>query len=212
MGYNKLSEEAKKSKAVLQRKFKFVIKALTDLDSAFVLCAYNGLKQRCIMLNGIGLGDSEMKKLQFIKRLMNKGYNLQVKAINGIKEFLTKERQTEEANRAEYERQQKDKDRILKRIMNSNTRMMSTGFRQAFQFMEADREREIALILKQRGIMRQIVDKNARMIAAAYNKLMEEYKLRKNKLLSRMKFVIKALTDTDLRKIVAAYNEMKQRC
>jgi len=90
--------------------------------------------------------------------------------------------------------------------------MMSTGFRQAFQFMEADREREIALILKQRGIMRQIVDKNARMTASAYNKLMEEYKLRKNKLLSRMKFVIKALTDTDLRKIVAAYNEMKQRC
>jgi len=69
--------------------------------------------------------------------------------------------------------------------------MMSTGFRQAFQFMEADREREIALILKQRGIMRQIVDKNARMIAAAYNKLMEEYKVRKNYLMTKMKFVLR---------------------
>merc|ERR1739838_1287893 len=33
-----------------------------------------------MMLNGVGMGDSEMKKIQLIKRLTNQGYNLQVMA------------------------------------------------------------------------------------------------------------------------------------
>ena len=41
------------------------------------------------MLHGVGMGDSQMKKVSLIKRLMNKGHNLQVMAINSLKE-LTK--------------------------------------------------------------------------------------------------------------------------
>merc|ERR1739838_1200468 len=92
------------------------------------------------------------------------------------------ERAREEAERLEHERQQKEKERILRRIMDSNVRMMGTGFRQSFQFMESEREKERALILKQRGIMRRIVDKNARMVSAGYNKLIEEWKNRQNSL------------------------------
>merc|ERR1739838_908781 len=117
-----------------------------------------------MMLNGVGMGDSEMKKIQLIKRLTNQGYNLQVMAANALKEFLVSERAREEAERLEHERQQKEKDRILRRIMDSNVRMMGTGFRQSFQFMESEREKGRPLILKQRGIMRRIVDKNARMV------------------------------------------------
>merc|ERR1712066_656896 len=133
-----------------------------------------------------------MGKVQLIKRLTNQGYNLQVMAANAIKEFLSSERAREEAERLERERQQREKDRILRRIMDSNVRMMGTGFRQAFQWMEHDREKERMLMLKQRGIMRRIVDKNARMCSAAYNKLIEEWKVKQNACKEKLKFIIAA--------------------
>merc|ERR1712238_395898 len=98
-------------------------------DASFTLMAYNGLKQRAMMLNGVGMGDSEMKKIQLIKRLTNQGYNLQVMAAKALKESLVSERAREEA-----ERQQKEKDRILRRVMDGTVRMMGIGFRQAFQW------------------------------------------------------------------------------
>merc|ERR1711976_552695 len=210
-GYNKLIEEWKARNNNLKEKLRFVIKALTDKDASYILAGYNGLKQRALMLNGVGMGDAAMKKIQLIKRLTNQGYNLQVMAANGLKEFLASERAREEAERLEFERQQKEKDRILRRIMDSNVRMMGTGFRQAYQWMEHDREKERVLMLKQRGIMRRIVDKNARMVSAGYNKLIEEWKVRQNTLKDKLKFVIKALTDKDAAYILAGYNGLKQR-
>merc|ERR1712048_368497 len=152
-----------------------------------------------------------MKKVQLIKRLTNQGYNLQVMAINAVKEFLASERDREERERLEYERQQKEKDRILRRIMDKGLRQMGQGFRQAWQWMEADREKERALIAKQRGIMRRIVNGNVRLMGAGYNKLLEEWKARNNMLKDKLKFVIKALTDKDASYTLMAYNQMKQR-
>merc|ERR1739848_317477 len=182
-----------------------------DKDAAYILAGYNGLKQRALMLNGVGMGDAAMKKIQLIRRLTNTGFNLQVMAANGLQEFLASERAREGAERLEYERQQKEKDRILRRIMDSNVRMMGVGFRQSYQWMEHDREKERILMLKQRGIMRRIVDKNARMVSAGYNKLIEEWKVRQNTLKDKLKFVIKALTDKDAAYILAGYNGLKQR-
>merc|ERR1711975_45916 len=164
-----------------------------------------------MMLNGVGMGDAGMKKIQLIKRLTNQGYNLQAMAANAIKEYLESERDREERERLEFERQQKEKDRILRRIMDGNVRMMGTGFRQSFQWMEADREKERALMAKQRGIMRRIVDSNVRLMSAGYNKLLEEWKARNNMLKDRLKFVIKTLTDKDASYLLMAYNQMKQR-
>jgi len=155
-GWNKLLEAHKARNGMLKDKLKFVIKALTDKDASYTLMAYNQLKQRWLMMNGVGLGDSEMKKCQLIKRLTNQGYNLQVMAANALKEFLASERDREERERLEFERQQKEKDRILRRIMNGNLRMMGIGFRQAYQWMEKDRADEIALMAKQRGIMKEL--------------------------------------------------------
>merc|ERR1712188_219953 len=152
-GWNKLLEEWKARNGMLKEKLKFVIKALTDKDASYMLMAYNGMKQRCLMLNGVGMGDAEMKKVQLIKRLTNQGYNLQVMAVNAVREFLASERDREEREREEYERQQREKDRILRRIMNGNLRMLGQGFRQAFQWMEFDREHERHMMFKQRGIM-----------------------------------------------------------
>merc|ERR1712100_270958 len=132
--------------------------------------------------------------------------------VNSIREFLVSERDREEREREEFERQQKEKDRILRRIMNGNLRVMGTAFRQAFQWMEADRAAEIALMAKQRGIMRRIVDSNVRLMSAGWNKLLESWKARNGMLRDKLKFVIKTLTDKDAAFTLMAYNKMKQRC
>merc|ERR1712183_1197007 len=195
----------------LKDKLKFVIKTLTDKDAAFTLMAYNQMKQRMNMLNGVGLGDAEKAKSQLIKRLTNQGYNLQVMGVNCIREYLTSERDREEAARLEYERQQKEKDRILRRIMNQNVRFMGMGFRQALQWTVAAREAEIALMARQRGIMRRIVDGNVRLMSAGWNKLLESWKANNAMLRDKLKFVIKTLTDKDAAFTLMAYNQMKQR-
>merc|ERR1712193_162139 len=186
-GWNKLLESWKARNGMLKDKLKFVIKALTDKDANYKLMAYNQMKQGMLMLNGVGLGDAEMKKVQLIKRLTNQGHNLQVMGVNSVREFLVSER----------DREEQEKDRILRRIMNGNLRMMGTGFRQALQWTVHDREAEIALMAKQRGIMRRIVDSNVRLMSAGWNKLLEEWKARNGMLKDKLKFVIKALTDKD---------------
>merc|ERR1712228_102308 len=104
MGYNKLIEEWKARMAEIRDKLKFVIRSLTDQQAKFILMAYNGLQQRAAMLNGVGMNNTEMLKIQLIKRLTNRGYNLQVMGVNAIREFLTSERDREEREREEYER------------------------------------------------------------------------------------------------------------
>merc|ERR1712100_810613 len=104
-----------------------------------------------------------------------------------------------------------EKDRILRRIMNGNLRVMGTAFRQAFQWMEADRAAEIALMARQRGIMRRIVDGNVRLMSAGWNKLLESWKANNAMLREKLKFVIKTLTDKDAAFTLMAYNKMKQR-
>merc|ERR1712007_350493 len=210
-GYNKLIEEWKAKQGALKEKLKFVIAALTDKDKQFTMMAYNAMKQRMLMLNGVGMGDAEMKKCQLIKRLTNQGHNFQVMGINCIREYLSSERDREEQERLEFERQQKEKDRILRRIMNGNLRMMGTGFRQALQWTVFARDAERALIAKQRGIMRRIVDSNVRLMSAGWNKLLEEWKARNGMLKDKLKFVLKALTDKEANYILMAYNQMKQR-
>merc|ERR1712159_504436 len=210
-GWNKLLESWKARNGMLKDKLKFVIKALTDKDASYMLMAYNAMKQRMLMLNGVGMGDAGMKKCQLIKRLTNQGYNLQVMAVNAVREFLSSERDREEREREEFERQQKEKDRILRRIMNQNVRFMGMGFRQALQWTVADREAEIARMAKQRGIMRRIVDGNVRLMGAGWNKLLESWKARNGMLKDKLKFVIKALTDKDANYKLMAYNQMKQR-
>merc|ERR1711957_958660 len=107
---------------------------------------------------------------------------MQVMGVNCIKEWLASERNNDELARLEAERQAKEKERILRRIMDSNLRWAGIGLRQAHQFMESEREAERALMAKQRGIMRRIVDSNTRLMSAGYNKLLEEWKASQNAL------------------------------
>merc|ERR1711957_478832 len=212
-GYNKLIEEWKERTRLLNEKLKFVIKTLTDKDAAFSLMAYNQLKQRKLAMEGVGFGDDVATKLKIrlLRKLTDMGFNLQVMGVVAIKEFLASEREREEADRLEFERQQKEKDRILRRIMDTNVRFMGMGFRQSLQWTVAAREAEIALFAKQRGIMRRICDGSVRLMSAGWNKLMEAHKARNGMLKEKLRFVIKALTDKDAMFTLMAYNQMKQR-
>merc|ERR1711881_651962 len=205
-GYNKLIESWKARTAYLKDKLKFVIKTLTDADAQMTMMAYNGLKQRKLMLEGVGFGEDAAQKLKIrlIRKLTDQGFNLQSMAVVALFEFLKSEREREEAERLEYERQQKEKDRILRRIMDSNVRFMGMGFRQANQWALAEAERE-------RGIMRRMVDSNVRLMGAGYNKLIEEWKARQGMLKDKLKFVIKTLTDKDAQMSLMAFNGLKQR-
>merc|ERR1711981_373238 len=177
-GWNKLLEAWKARNGMLKEKLRFVIKTLTDKDAAFTLMAYNQMKQRMLMLNGVGLGDAEMKKVQLIKRLTNQGHNLQVMGVNSIREYLTSERHREEAERLEFERQQKEEDRICRRIANKSLREAGQGLRQLQQFAEAMAEQERQRAFMHRGIMRRMVDSNVRLMSAGWNKLLEAHKAR----------------------------------
>merc|ERR1712166_1005791 len=211
-GYNKLVEEWKAKQGAMKDKLKFVIAALTDKDKQFTMMAYNQMKSRMLMLNGVGMGDAEMKKAQLIKRLTNKGHNFQVMAVNCLREFLKDSRIQDDLAREQFERDQKEKERILKRIMDTNARFMGMGFRQALQFTVAEREAEIRLMQRQRGIMNRMVDSNARLMSAGYNKLVEEWKNKQGAMKEKLRFVIAALTDKDKQFTMMAYNGMKQRC
>merc|ERR1712110_1262136 len=157
-------------------------------------------------------GDAGMKKVQLIKRLTNSAFNLEVQAVNALKDFLKSERVREEAERLEFERQQKEKDRLLRRMMDGNLRVMGQALRQFQLHAEAEAEKERALMAKQRGIMRRIVDSNVRLMGMGYNKLIEEWKARNNNLKEKLKFVIKALTDKDAMFTMQAFNGLKERC
>merc|ERR1711981_787566 len=207
-GWNKLLESWKARNGMLKDKLKFVIKALTDKDANFTLMAYNGMKQRCLMLNGVGMGDAGMKKCQLIKRLTNQGHNLQVMGVNAIKEYLSSERYREEAEKLEFERQQKEKDRICRRIANRSLRELGQGLRQLKVFAEAMAEQERQRAFMHRGIMRRMVDSNVRLMSAGWNKLLEAHKARNNMLKGKLRFVIKTLTDKDAAYTLMAYNQM----
>merc|ERR1711871_372952 len=165
-GWNKLLEEWKANNAMLRDKLRFVIKTLTDKDAAYTLMAYNQMKQRMRMLNGVGLGDAEMKKVQLIKRLTNQGHNLQVMGVNSVREFLASERDREEREREEFERQQKEKDRILRRIMNGNLRLMSAGWNKLLESWKAN---NAMLRDKLKFVIKALTDKDASYILMAYN-------------------------------------------
>ena len=130
-GYNKLVEEANSRKTHLKNKMRNLVKSLTDKDLAYIIVAYHGLKQRSRMLGGEGMGTANMKKVQLIKRLTNQSHNQQVMAVNSLTTFLSHERNMDQLIQQKHARQQRDKERILRRIIDSNLRMAGVGFRQA---------------------------------------------------------------------------------
>merc|ERR1711881_638503 len=145
------------------------------------------------------------------KRLTNSAFNLEVQAVNALRDFLKSERVADELARIEAERVAKEKDRLLRRMMDGNLRVMGQALRQLQLWAEAAAEKERALMARQRGIMRRIVDSNVRLMSMGYNKLVEEAKERARVLREKLKYVIKALTDKDAMFTLMSFNALKER-
>lgn len=177
LAFNKLVAESKMENKKLDNTVKFVIEILYHKDKMFTLMAYNGMKQLWMMKNGVGKGNIQIKKIDFIKRLTNNGLFLQKMAIHSLKDFLEDERIIENEERLEYEREIKEKDRVLKRIMNNNLLILSMAFRKAKLFAHENKDTEELLALKHRGIMKRLVDVNTRLLSMAFNKLLEEHNI-----------------------------------
>ena len=65
-------------------------------------------------------------------------------------------------------------------------------------------------MFRQRGIMRKILDVNARLMGMGFNKLQEEHKAAMQIMRNKLKFVQKTLTDQDAQSKLIAYNSLKE--
>jgi len=63
-------------------------------------------------------------------------------AIVGFKEFLHYERDIEYNNKLEHERIEREKEKILRRIMDSNLHIQGFSFKQARVYTKSKREKE----------------------------------------------------------------------
>ena len=152
------------------------------------------------------MNDAENKKIQLIWRLTNKGFNYQVMAINALWEFLERMRQLDREEQERKKWENREKDRILRRIMDDKVRSLGQAFRQAYLYMLANREAKIVQTNKERGIIRWMIDSNTRLLAQAWNKLLEQYKEDLNNAKDWMKFIIGSLTDKEKANLLHAYN------
>jgi len=90
-------------------------------------------------------------------------------AIQSLKNFLREQKLQDEQLRIEFGRQKLQKDKYIKRIMDSSVRLQGTAFRQAMQYANEENRNEELLIFKQRGIMRRIMNNTARLLSMAFN-------------------------------------------
>ena len=163
------------------------------------------------MIEGMGLTDQEAKKTQLIKRLTNMPFDLQCQGWNKFIDFLKWARQCEKDEKEQHERDQKEKDRVIRRIMNKGLRDAGMAFRQARIHTSEEAEKERILMFKQRGIMRKMSDTGVRLMGMGFNKLIEEWKSNNSMLRDKLKFLLKTLTDRDSAKVLQAYNGLKRR-
>lgn len=175
MGYNKLVESYKEGRRALMEKLRFIIKSLNDKEAKSILLSYNSLKERQQLLNGVGVGNAGMIKIQLIKRLTNKGYDLQVMGVNALREFLKSERINEEKERLQRERLLKEQGKICKRFLNQELNLQAGAYRLLILHCKDIIERERILMMKQRGICRKIIDANTRFMGMAMNSLKHFY-------------------------------------
>lgn len=112
MGYNKLLEDASLRRQQAIEKMRFIVNCLRDKDSMYILQAYNAMLGRKRILDGVGIGSAIQKRNKLVKRLMDKGYDMQIQAINALKSFLKSERNKDH-----------EIERIAKRMIDSGVRL-----------------------------------------------------------------------------------------
>lgn len=197
-GFNKLLEEWRVHQQELRNKMKFVLKALTDTDANYRLQAYNQLKRNWAALNSGFDFKSQALKENFIKRLMNKGYNLMQMAMNSFHEFM------------KYQKILDDKKRgICKRMANDSIRMLGAAFRMLRAHARDDFDEQERRANRQRGICRRMLDVNLRLMGMAMVALVDHWQIRNEAAKAKLRSIIDCLRNQQLQFATMAYNQLK---
>jgi len=86
-GWNNLIQMYREHMQQVREKVKYIVKCMRDKDAQFVFQAWKGMVERKRMMEGVGMGKAEQNKLKLLRRLMDKGYDLQVQAWNALSEW-----------------------------------------------------------------------------------------------------------------------------
>jgi hypothetical protein len=119
MGYRKLEENWRLRKGFLRGKVEFLVKNVRDEKIRKLLMAYNGMKERRNLLQGVGVGQDRSKKTQLIKRLILDKFGLKKKlAFNKFREFLSSMHAQDRTDKNSELTNQQIKKNLCRRIMN----------------------------------------------------------------------------------------------
>jgi hypothetical protein len=163
-GYNKLTDAYKQRRASLLKKIQFILKAIKNSDAMYKLKGYNALKEKKLMIDGVGVGHDVQQKINFCKRIIDNAKNLEYQAVRSLTEFLI-------IRRGSDGKLKMLKENICKRILNKEVRVLHQGFRSLRVFAKLDWEREIARIRRIKGICERIRGSSAMLVSMGFNSL-----------------------------------------
>lgn len=93
-------------------------------------------------------------------------------------------------------------DRLMKGMMNSQVNLK----RQTYDKLR----KHMLLENRRKGVIKRMLDSGFRLMAAAFNKLVQDSRARAQALENKLKFLINSLRDKDSKYVMLAYNEMKR--
>jgi hypothetical protein len=114
-GFGTLVGQNRQHKKLVSQKVKFIINSLRDSGMSNLLLAYGGLKERCVLVNGIIENVGYSKRETFIKQMMDQSLRLLSQGYNKLREF----NYTHIQNQAKLA---KRKAKILRRLMDAQLR------------------------------------------------------------------------------------------
>lgn len=109
------------------------------------------------------------------------------------------------------EKVRKAKERIVRTLFFRVWKRLDCAIRKWKNVTEFEGLRDTQVLERKKGIFRRIVESNARLMGAGFNKLVYEWNLHKANVEKRVRFVLRTLTDADTSAVLKAWNGLKQR-
>ena len=137
---------------------KFIIKALTDKNSQNKFKAYKALQERKRLLEGFGVGSKLQKKVNLLKRMLDKAHNKKYQAMRKFREFLKNTKSLDMR-----------KSKICLWFKSKANRDMASVFRQLRLFNKQACDFHLAKIQKKKRICSRIYNSSVRLLGMGMN-------------------------------------------
>ena len=201
-GFNTLVAQHRHHRKLVSQKVKFIIKSLRDRGTSNLLLAYGGLKERCVLINGILENVAHSKRETFIKRLLDQSLRLLHQGYNTLRGFNS----THIHSQAKLA---KRKEKVLRRLMDAQFQQKGIAYTAARKWLDYSIKSELQKIFRQKGVLRKLTDKTVKLMGEGYNRLVVEGRERMRKVGEKLRFVVRALIDRDAREMMMAYNGLR---